>query len=419
MISNPISPQPVNMSTGALWTWWFYLCFTLLVFSRAVVASEVLALPAVPDDGKEAWLVTFDPGEIYFERFGHNAIWLREPAAGLDHTFNFGYFDFEQEDFFLRFMRGRMLYFSIAQPATREFAIYRHDNRSIRAQKLNLKPPQYQRLRDYLLNEVQPENRNYRYDYYLNNCSTRIRDALDIALDGALYASTAKLPAELNFRDHTRRLTQMQFWYYLGLETGLGYPVDRPVTRWDEMFIPMVVADEIAAMSRATAANGKPLVEVDTMFFTSTLPEPTDTPTDVWYRYLLLGLLVTVLAWMSGKFMPPVWLQGLCSAWVLISAGMGLLLAALWLLTDHEASRDNANLLLLNPLLLLAFVPKLRRPGAVLLLAGNAVALALLMLPEHQYNLDLVAMLTPVNIAVAWFLLRSGPGGSRQQGILR
>ncbi len=86
----------------------------------------------------EAWLVTFGPGELYFERFGHNAIWLREPAAGLDHTFNFGYFDFEQEDFFLRFMRGRMLYFSIAQPANREFAYYRQENRSIRAQKLNL-----------------------------------------------------------------------------------------------------------------------------------------------------------------------------------------------------------------------------------------------------------------------------------------
>ncbi|HEY5776454.1 MAG TPA: DUF4105 domain-containing protein, partial [Xanthomonadales bacterium] len=182
MLTGP-GPQPVIIPTGAFRTWWFYLCFALLVFSRVVIADEVSALPDVPDDGKEAWLVTFDPGEIYFERFGHNAIWLREPAAGLDHTFNFGYFDFEQEDFFLRFMRGRMLYFSIAQPAAREFAYYRHVNRSIRAQKLNLKPLQYQRLRDYLLNEVQPENRNYRYDYYLNNCSTRIRDALDIALD--------------------------------------------------------------------------------------------------------------------------------------------------------------------------------------------------------------------------------------------
>ena len=187
---------------------------------------------------------------------------------GLDHTINFGYFDFEQEDFFLRFMRGRMLYFSIAQPSTREFAFYRQDNRSIRAKKLNLTQLQYRRLRDHLLNEVQPENRNYRYDYYLNNCSTRIRDALDIALDCALSARSGQLPAKLNLRDQTRRLTQMQFWYYLGLEAGLGFPVDRAVTRWDEMFIPMVVADEIAEISVATADTGTPLVGVDTMLFT-------------------------------------------------------------------------------------------------------------------------------------------------------
>ena len=115
-----------------------FLCGVLLVWCRAGFASETLQIPDLPANSAEAWLVTFGAGDIYWERFGHNAIWLREPAADLDHTFNFGYFDFEQEDFFLRFIRGRMLYFSIAQPAHREFEFYRQDNRSIRVQKLNL-----------------------------------------------------------------------------------------------------------------------------------------------------------------------------------------------------------------------------------------------------------------------------------------
>jgi len=349
--------------------------------------------------------VTFGPGEIYFERFGHNAIWLREPAAGLDHTFNFGYFDFDQEDFFLRFMRGRMLYFSIAQPALRELESYRQANRSIRVQKLNLTASQYQRMRDYLLDEIQPENRNYRYDYYLNNCSTRIRDALDIGLGGALHARTGQVPAKLNFRDQTRRLTEMQFWYYLGLETALGYAVDRPVSRWDEMFIPMVLADEIASMP---SGSGAPVVQSDTMIYTSTLPAPKQTPAPVWYRYLLTGLLIAGIGWLGGRFMPPAWLRGLCLAWVLINATLGLGLAALWLFTDHLFSRDNANLLLLNPLVLLALLPALRRPGAVMLAAGNALALVLLLLPQHQYNLDVIALLTPLNLGVAFYLFRSG-----------
>jgi hypothetical protein len=406
MISTPINAPVKYMRTGVFRAGCFLLLLCFLAWSQTGLTSQNLEIPAVSGDDKEAWLVTFGPGEIYFERFGHNAIWLREPAAGLDHTFNFGYFDFEQEDFFLRFMRGRMLYFSIAQPANVEFELYRQANRSIRAQKLNLQPMQYQQLRDYLLNEIQPENRNYRYDYYLNNCSTRIRDALDIALDGALSARTGQVTAKMNFRDQTRRLTQMQFWYYLGLELGLGYPVDRVVTRWDEMFIPMVVADEIAAMSVEAADTGRPLLEVDTMLFTSSLPAPTDAPTTIWYRYLFLGLLLTALAWLSGKFMPKVWLSGLCSTWVLVNASLGFILAALWLLTDHEASSENANLLLFNPLLIFALLPKLQRLAVMILIGGNILALILPLLPVHQYNLDVVALVTPINLAVALYLYK-------------
>lgn len=374
-----------------------------LAWFHAGLANENLELPAVADDGAEAWLVTFGPGEIYWERFGHNAIWLREPAAGLDHTFNFGFFDFEQENFLQRFIRGRMLYFSVAQPASREFEFYRGDNRSIRVQKLNLTPPQYEQLRNYLLHEIRPENRNYRYDYYLNNCSTRIRDALDLAFDGELSAASNTTPAGLNFRDHTRRLTQTEFWYYLGLELGLGYPVDREVSRWDEMFIPMVLADEMSSWFTETGSRA---VVADEMLFAGTLPDPPATPSGMWHRYLLLGLLIVAIAWLSGRYMPPVWLGGLSQAWVLICATNGLILAFLWLFTDHEVARLNANLLLFNPLAILMLVPMLRRAGAMLLAGGTVVCLLLPVFPTHQYNFDALALLAPVNLAVAGYFLR-------------
>ena len=380
------------------------LCFFTMAWSQAGLTGEI---PEVQPEGAEAWLVTFGPGQIYWERFGHNAIWLREPAAGIDHTFNFGYFDFEQENFFLNFLQGRMLYFSVAQPSHREFKFYRQQNRSIRLQKLDLNPSQYIRLRDYLLHEIKPENRDYRYDYYLNNCSTRIRDALDLALDGSLAARTENMPANLNFRDQTRRLTQMQYWYYLGLELGLGYPVDWPVSRWDEMFIPMVVADEIAALSVPGAEVGDSVVLQDMQLFKSSLPAPPAEPGSIWYRYLLLGLLVTAIAWFSGKFMPPVWLAGLTHAWLLIGGTSGLVLAFLWLFTDHTVASSNANLLLFNPLVLLALIPALNRFGGVVLAGGVAVSFVLLMFPQHQYNLDALVLLAPINLAVAGYLLSS------------
>ena len=227
-----------------------------------------------------------------------------------------------------------------------------------------------------------------------------------MALGGALSVRTKSLPAGLNFRDQTRRLTQMQFWYYLGLELGLGAPVDRDVSRWDEMFIPMVVADELAAMSRDT---GDSVLATDTVIFASTANQPAATPTSYWYRYLLFGLLVTAIAWVSGKMMPPVWLQGLAGSWVLISATIGLALASLWLFTDHEVTRPNANLLLFNPLILLVLIAPLKRLIAGLLTIAVTGSWLLLLLPGHQYNLDVLVLATPINLAVAAYFLTNKP----------
>lgn len=391
------------------------LCIFLLAVSRLGFTTEISEIPEVSADASEAWLLTFGPGDIYWERFGHNAIWLREPSSGLDHTFNFGYFDFQQKDFFLRFIRGRMLYFSIAQPSANEFEFYKRDNRSIRAQKLNLTELQFRHLRDYLLNEIKPANRNYRYDYYLNNCSTRIRDALDIALDGALSSATREVPANLDFREQTRRLTQMQFWYYLGLELALGLPADRDISRWDEMFIPMVLADEMAVLLQQTTDIDLSVLPVDIMLYSGSAALPVSEPDEIWFRYLILGLLVVAGAWLSGKFMPPVWLAGLCQAWILITVSIGLMLGFLWFFTDHQVARFNINLLLLNPLLAIMFISRFQRMGSLILIGGTGVAFLSLLFPGHQYNLDVLALVTPVHLAVAahylsgnWQMRRAG-----------
>lgn len=362
------------------------------------------AIPTIEPQGTEAWLVTFGPGQAYWERFGHNAIWLREPATGLDHTFNFGFFDFEQEDFFLRFLRGKMMYFSVAQPAARDFDFYQQQNRSVRLQKLNLSSAQFHRLRDYLLTEIKPENRNYHYDYYLNNCSTRIRDALDLALGGELADATKAAPSELNFRDQTRRLTQSQYWYYLGLEMGLGYPVDRPISRWEDMFIPMVVADEVSKLDRSTGAS---IVSEDLQLYASTLPQAPSIPTGVWLRYLISGFLLAGFYWLAIRFMPRRWASRLSTSWALLLGCCGLVLGFLWLFTDHSVTVKNANVLLLNPLLLLALLPSMRHFCAGLLIAGVAISAILLLFPQHQYNVDVLALLAPLSLSVAIYWLRA------------
>ncbi len=364
----------------------------------------------IPTEGSyRVALVTYGPGEVYWQRFGHNAIWLWEPEVDLDHTFNFGFFDFEQENFLLRFVQGRMLYFAAAVPAEREMDHYRSDDRSVRVQELRLDPGQYARLRDHLLNHIQPENRNYLYDYYLDNCSTRLRDALDLALEGALSEQFQPQPGLQTFRGHTRRSTAADFWYYLGLEAGLGTPVDRPISRWDEMFLPAMLADNLNEITMLSPRGLQTLVTKDTPAFESSREPPPQTAPMTWPRYLALALGVLLAAWLAARLAPPVLVEGFMQGWLLIAGTLGLLMLALWAWTDHHAANPNANLLLLNPVMLLGLAPRWRRLTAGFMVLVGLAAAVMWFLPWIQYTRDVTALLLPLNLAAAYRLWACDP----------
>ncbi len=350
----------------------------------ALLLILVTTLPAFAaeffDNGDtEIWLVTYGPGEIYWQRFGHNAIWIRDPGLGLDH----------------------------ARPAREEFAAYINENRSIRAQRLDLAPEQKSRLVAYLLDEVKPENRDYLYDYYLNNCSTRVRDAIDMALGGALSTEFQSVPAAQTWRDHTRRLTYGDFWLYLGLEIGLASPVDEVGSRWDEMFIPEKLAAFVAETELMREGRAHPLVVEDVTLFESTLDPPPGQPGDWWPLYLLASLAVVFAAWLLGLVGSPLLMA---RAWLLLSGFCGLALLFFWLGTDHAVARLNVNLMVLNPLwLLLVFWRSGAKSAALLIVGLSLLALVQVALPPRQYNLDVLAAFVPLNLAAAWCLYRSRP----------
>jgi hypothetical protein len=384
--------------------------FVLLVLLTLSLADIAYGEPArIPEMSRaEAWLVTYGPGEIYWQRFGHNAIWIRNPDLGLDHAFNFGFFDFEQQNFFIRFLQGRMLYFSAAQPVRDEFSAYIAENRGIQAQKLNLTSGQLSRLTAYLLREIRPDRRDYLYDYYDNNCSTRVRDAIDLALDGALAAEFGSRAASQTQRDQTRRLTSGDFWLYLGLEIGLGAPVDQPISRWDEMFIPEILAGAIESMTIDRSGVIEPLVTEEIQVYQSALEPPPAQPARVWPRYLLASLAVVALCGLLGRWLPT---AVLAKTWLGISGLIGLALLFLWFGTDHEAARLNLNLLVFSPLwLVLAFWPRGARGMFYLLCAISVFAVLMTRLPPGQYTLDVLAAFLPLNLAAGLALYRNSPG---------
>ena len=378
------------------------------IFLLLLYASSLFAESSIENQDAEAWLVTYGPGEIYWQRFGHNAIWIRDRELRLDHVFNFGFFDFEQENFFLRFLQGRMLYFAAARPAREEFAGYIDENRSIRAQRLDLSAGQVYELSRFLLNEVRPENRDYLYDYYRNNCSTRVRDAIDFALGGLLKAQTLPVPAVQNWRDHTRRLTVDDFWLYLGLEIGLGAKVDQDISRWDELFIPAELAEGVAAVSITNAGMTRPLVLEDVMLYESSFHSPAAVPVSRWFPYLLFSLAVILAARLLCRLAPAGTMAAVSRAWLGISGFVGCALLFFWFGTDHQVASLNLNLLIFNPLFIFFAFWKGRGKISFSIITGFSVlALIMTFLPPWQYNLDVIAAFIPLNLAAAWSLVRS------------
>ena len=383
----------------------------------------------------EVYLVTYGPGRLYWEKFGHNAIWIRDPTRHVDAMFNYGIFDFNQESFLLRFLQGRMLYMLAVQDPQRSFQTYAANNRSIWIQELNLTGAQSAALRDFLLWNSAPENRDYRYDYYLDNCSTRVRDALDRAIDGRIRAQTETTQTNTTFRYHTQRLTTANVPLYTGLLAGLGSPVDRPISVWEEMFIPMLLRDHLRDVTTLDGSgNEVPLVASQAVYYESTAEPPLGAPPRWLMWYLAVGVALAVLLvalGRSGGNAARFLVALLAGVWTLLVGFAGLVLAGLWLATDHATSYWNENLFYLTPIAVpLAFLLPLAVHGVGWVLRpaqwlAAAVAVSSLLgwmaqiLPRFdQVNGQLIALVLPVNLAV-WLVLHRASSREQRAGSWR
>lgn len=315
-----------------------------LLLPLAVPAAEVPVFEAAPPPAIS--LLTVAPGSVYWQRFGHNALLVRE--RGVARVFNYGVFDFAQENFFLNFARGRMRYLLYEERLPQMLAAYAAEGREVIEQPLDLAPVQARALRDFLVWNARPENAEYDYDYFLSNCSTRVRDALDLALGGELRRQLEARPATFDYRQQVQRLTAPDRLLMLGLDAVLGPASDRPRSQWEEAFVPEVLRRALRDVQRVDADGQRVTIAAgERQLLPMRLPPPDEQPPLLWHPLLLTGLLLGAALAMAGRHPRLAWL----GVPVLALAGLvGWLLLAIWGGTAHWAGWANANLLLFNPL---------------------------------------------------------------------
>jgi hypothetical protein len=381
-------------------------------------AAQTTSTPPPPatvatssDSALTILLVSVGQGDLVWELFGHNAIWIHDPVARTDSVYDWGVFSLQSKGFILNFLKGRMLYTMDLKTIDGILYQNRERNRPVWAQELDLTPAEKATIRDFVRWNWREENRVYLYDYFLDNCSTRVRDILDRALGGRLGKALRMRQSTDTYRSHSLRMMQGDPLLAIGVDIGLGTMTDRPLDAWGESFLPTQLQEHIRTVA---GSEGRPLVRSERLLQPADRPpEPTDVPEYA----LLLGPIGLVIGGLIA-FLPRTSTAArrtaatLIGTWAVLAGVLGVILTLLWAVTDHVSAHRNENLLLFHPLWFAALPVATAvargqwshrsRQIAMLLPAPVLIALALHATPlSIQDNRALICLVLPVALGIA------------------
>lgn len=351
----------------------FRFCISLLLCCLFGPALPALAQQPVLSPQARISVLTCGPGTDLYATFGHSAFRVWDPAQEMDWVYNYGTFDFNTPNFYLKFARGKLLYALSRQEFPNFLYTYQLENRWVREQLLELDPAQRQELFAFLEQNNRPENRYYHYDFLFENCATKIPEVLAGVLGKGLAFDASHLQEPHTFRELIQQNLDRNTWSSLGIDLALGAVIDREAKPEEFMFLPKYVRLQLedTRLGQGSLISRERVI----LDLPETKPPTYFTATPLFWLLLLLGFTVALTAIDFGYRWRSRWLDAI----LFMGTGLlGLFMLSLWFLTDHSATAWNANLLWALPtnagLALYAF----RKPRPEVLRRYLYVALGLL-----------------------------------------
>ena len=329
--------------------WLLFLCVLTLVNLNAqnFLSSEA-----------KVSVLTIGPGLSLNDSFGHSAFRIQDDSSQLDLVFNYGVYDFDTPNFYLKFAQGKLNYLLGVNYYDDFLASYMAQNRMIEEQVLDLTPFQKQELFDYLLTNYEPENRAYLYDFFYDNCATRIRDVAEDVLKDELVFNTPQSIVDKTFRQLIQENLKSNSWGSVGIDVALGAVIDKKAEPEEFMFLPKFIYDYFAEAT--IKSSQKPLVKetnvlyqkVERIISKGVLLSPL-------VIFLIVALFIIFVTYSDHKkHKRTIWLDGFIFG---ITGITGICILLLWFATDHTATANNYNILWAFPLNLIVLVPLLKR----------------------------------------------------------
>ncbi len=348
-----------------------------------------------------------DQRELY-AAFGHNAIRVYDPVNGIDLAYNYGTFDFDQPNFYLSFARGDLLYKLSVYDYNQLKRVYVFYNRFIHEQVLDLDPGQRQRVFDYLEQNARPENASYNYDYFYDNCATRIRDVFVDVFEDSIRFDDSYIHTQKTVRELTDLYLHGKFpWGDLGIDFCLGMPMDKPLSPYEYMYIPDYIESgfKYAWLTRPDGSE-IPVVKTNNIEFKST---PTQSKTIITPLLVFTLLLVTGISitWVNrvkqtkGKYID----FGL----FFFTGFLGIFLTLLWFATDHVAAARNLNILWAFPAhIVMAFLilRDNKHPFIIYYFRATVMVMVLLLISwkwlPQMLHFSLIPVIMLITLRAAW-----------------
>lgn len=320
------------------------LLFFLLLFPLLANAQYGALSPSA-----EISILTIGPGEELYNKFGHSAFRVKDSLSGVDVVFNYGVFDFNTPNFYTKFARGKLLYELGVSYYHDFYRSYVAENRWIKEQVLNLNKEKKQAVSDFLWNNALPENKYYTYDFFYDNCATKIRDVLQLTLGNNLVYHDDHIDTEYTFRQLIQTNLKANTWGSLGIDVGLGAVTDKQATPIEYQFLPEYVYQGAAHATIVHNNRTEALVKSESVIFENTpVPDKNNFFGSPLFVFGLFGLGILWVTYRDIKNKTRSrWLDGILFT---ITGLIGIVLTLLWVATDHTATAHNYNLLWSFPL---------------------------------------------------------------------
>ena len=315
------------------------------------------AQPPLSADSIEIGLITCSPHEEVYSLYGHSALRYRDLRTGEDFVFNYGIFNFNKPHFVLRFVFGLTDY-ELGIAPTRPFCeYYRKWGSQVSEQVLNLTAQEKRRIADALSENLRPENRIYRYNYFYDNCSTRPRDIIERCVDGKIeYA--ARPDDAPTFRQLIHDHTEDHPWARFGNDMLLGVKADMKATQRQQEFLPAYLKVDFdhativsQGQSRPLVAARRTLVEPGLQIVEKEFPL---SPMQCAVLLLIVSLTLLAVEWRRRRTIV---------AWdvlLMLLQGLSGCIILVMFFSEHPTTSTNLLITLLNPLPLF-FLPAVVR----------------------------------------------------------